>query len=125
MLLKISINLEVTKEDIDDIMSGALEGGINYWCDEARVVGDYLGEFASEQISRGGKLILHDFEEEESHTLDKAKFIKGLRMYLENPHPYDILENVDNKLKLDTCNADATVCDMIIQYALFDEVIYG
>lgn len=125
MLLNISMYVEVTEEDIDDIVSGALEGGINYWCDEAKVVGNYLGEYASEQISRGGKLILHDFEEEESHTLDKEKFIKGLRMYLENPHPYDILENVDNKLKLDTCNADATVCDMIIQYALFDEVIYG
>ena len=35
-------------------------------------------------------------------------------MYLEKPHPYDILEEIDNKLRIDTCNADGTVCDMII-----------
>ena len=41
----VSVTLEIvlTQEDIDDIMCGALEGGITYWCDEAKVVGDYLG----------------------------------------------------------------------------------
>lgn len=39
----VSVTLEIvlTQEDIDDIMCGALEGGITYWCDEAKVVGDY------------------------------------------------------------------------------------
>lgn len=125
MALKVELEIVVTQEDIDDIIAGALEGGINYWCNEAKVVGDYLGEYASEQISRGGQLLLNDFEEEETYTLDKEKFLTGLKMYLENPHPYEILEEIDNKLGLDTCNADATVCDMIIQYALFGDVIYG
>lgn len=124
-VINMELKLVVTQEDIDDIMVGALEGGINYWCDEAKVVGDYLGEYASEQIARGGQLILHDFEEEEHYTLDKEKFLKGLKMYFQNPHPYDILEEIDNKLRIDTCNADDKVCDMIIQYALFDDVIYG
>lgn len=124
-IVNIEPKVVVNDEDIDDIMAGALEGGINYWCDEAKVVGNYLGEYASEQISRGGQLKLHDFEEEEDYILDKEKFLKGLKMYLEKPHPYDILEEIDNKLIIDTCNADATVCDMIIQYALFDDVIYG
>lgn len=124
-IMNIELKVVVNDEDIDDIMAGALEGGINYWCDEAKVVGNYLGEYASEQISRGGQLKLHDFEEEEDYILDKEKFLKGLKMYLEKPHPYDILEEIDNKLIIDTCNTDATVCDMIIQYALFDDVIYG
>lgn len=124
-VLKLALDVVVTQEDIDDIMAGALEGGINYWCDEAKVVGDYLGEYGSEQISRGGQLLLHDMEEDETYTLDKEKFLKGLKMYFEKPHPYDILEEIDNKLRIDTCNADTTVCDMIIQYALFDDVIYG
>ena len=124
-VLKLELEVVVTQEDIDDIMAGALEGGINYWCGKAEVVGDYLGEYASEQISRGGQLLLHDIEEDERHTLDKEKFLMGLKMYFEKPHPYDILEEIDNKLRVDTCNADVTVCDMIIQYALFDDVIYG
>lgn len=124
-VLKLELEVIVTQEDIDDIMAGALGGGINYWCGKAEVAGDYLGEYASEQISRGGQLLLHDFEEDKTYTLDKEKFLKGLKMYFEKPHPYDILEEIDNKLRVDTCNADATVCDMIIQYALFDDVIYG
>lgn len=124
-VLKLEMDVVVTQEDIDDIMAGALEGGINYWCKRAEVVGDYLGEYASEQISRGGQLILHDIEDGETYTLDMKKFLKGLKMYFEKPHPYDILEEIDNKLRIDTCNADAVVCDMIIQYALFDDVIYG
>ncbi len=124
-IMNIEIKVVVNDEDIDDIMAGALEGGINYWCDEAKVIGNYLGEYASEQISRDGQLKLHDFEEEEDYILDKEKFLKGLKMYLENPHPYNILEEIDNGFMVDVCNADATVCDMIVQYALFDDVIYG
>ena len=82
-VLKLELEVIVTQEDIDDIMAGALEGGINYWCCKAEVVGDYLGEYASEQISRGGQLLLHDIEEDERHTLDKEKFLKGLKMYFE------------------------------------------
>lgn len=125
VVMKLELEVVVTQEDIDDIMAGALEGGINYWCGETEVVGNYLGEYASEQISRGGQLILHDIEEDETYTLDREKFMKGLKMYFEKPHPYDILEEIDNKLKIDTCNADGTVCDMIIQYALFDDIVFG
>lgn len=124
-ILKMELSVIVTQEDIDDIMVGVLEGGINYWCDEAKVVGDYLGEYASQQISRGGQLLLHDFEEDETYMLNKEKFLKGLRMYFEKPHPYDVLKEIGNKLRIDCCNADARVCDMIIQYALFGNVIYG
>lgn len=125
VVLKLELEVVVTQEDIDDIMTGALEGGINYWCGEAEVVGNYLGEYASEQISRGGQLILYDIEEDETYTLDREKFMKGLKMYFEKPHPYNILEEIDNKLRIDTCNADDTVCDMIIQYALFDDIVFG
>ena len=30
----------VTEEDIDDIMCSALEGGITYWCNAAKVLED-------------------------------------------------------------------------------------
>ena len=79
-VLKLELEVIVTQEDIDDIMAGALEGGINYWCGKAEVVGDYLGEYASEQISRGGQLLLHDIEEDKTYTLDKEKFLKGLTL---------------------------------------------
>ena len=38
-LISIAKEVKVTAEDIDDIMCSALEGGINYWCCKAEVVG--------------------------------------------------------------------------------------
>lgn len=119
--------VQITAEDMDDIMVGALEGGINYWCNRAAVPEKeaYLGEYASEQISRGGTLVLHDYEDERDHVLTRDKLLAGIKLYLQNPHPYDITEGTRTGFKLDTCQADAVVCDMIIQYAIFGEVIYG
>lgn len=81
--VKVTLEIVLTQEDIDDIMCGALEGGINYWCDEAKVMGDYLGEYGSEQIARGGKLRLHlpelfDKDNTEYYELDLEKFKKEL-----------------------------------------------
>ena len=115
---------------IDDIMCGALEGGINYWCDEAKVMGGYLGEYGSEQIARGGKLRLHlpepfDKDDTEYYELDLEKFKKGVELWAITPVGCNCLEQIDGKIRFDTCNADAIVCDAIIQYALFGDVIFG
>lgn len=124
-ILHCGFNVVVKDEDIDDIMVSALEGGITYWCDRAEVVGEYLGEYASEQISRGGTLKLHDSEEGGYKELTKEKFLQGLRLYLSRPQVGDFLEFVDRKLRIDPGYADAEVADCIIQYAVFGDVIYG
>jgi len=52
-------------------------------------------------------------------------------MYLNDPNkPYEIVDVSDNnghagKHYIETCNVDATVADMIIQYALFNEIVFG
>ena len=129
-VVKVALEIVLTKEDIDDIMCGALEGGINYWCDEAKVMGGYLGEYGSEQIARGGKLRLHlpepfDKDDTEYYELDLEKFKKGVELWAITPVGCNCLEQIDGKIRFDTCNADAIVCDAIIQYALFGDVIFG
>ena len=124
-LLDVDMQIKVTSEDVDDIMAGGLDGGIIYWCDKAEPVGDYLGEYASEQISKGGKIMLYDFEEGEKYCLDLEKLLKGIKLWAENPVGRSCLEYMDGKLVIDCCNADAVVCDAIIQYALFGDVVYG
>lgn len=119
------LQIVVTGEDIDDIMISALEGGINYWCDNAKVDGKYLGEYASEQISRGGTIILHDMEEDRNELLTKEKLLQGIRMYAEQPEHSDIFEVVDHELHIDCAMVDAVVADEIIQYAIFSEIFYG
>ncbi len=124
-ILHCGFNVVVRDEDIDDIMVSALEGGITYWCNRAEVVGEYLGEYASEQISRGGTLRLYDIEEGDYKELTKEKFLKGLRLYLSRPKAGDFLEFVDRELRIDPGYVDAEAADCIIQYAIFGDVIYG
>jgi hypothetical protein len=122
-VISVIVDIAVTDEDIDDIMVSALEGGITYWADEARVMGDYLGVYASEQISRGGTLLIHDSEEEETYALNREKFLRGLKMFLElTPHPICFKYGTTT---IDCCNIDANDADSIIQLALFGEVVYA
>ena len=121
--INIATELTVTQEDIDDIMCTALEGGINYWCDKATVIGNYLSEFASEQIARGGTLKLHDAEDEKNYLLTRDGLLNGIKMAVE--HGYYKSYGWCDGHYLDTCNVDADVADVIVQLALFEDVVYG
>ena len=123
-IIEIRTEIRLRVQDIDDIMCTALEGGINYWCNSAKVVGEYLGEYASEQIARGGELILHDVEGEELYSLTLPKLTKGIKRWLEEVGIQS--EAIDRySVYLDCGMIDAEDADCIIQYALFDEIIYG
>lgn len=124
-VISINVNVVVTDEDIDDIMCTALEGGINYWCSRAEVDGRYLGEYASEQISRGGTLILHDAEEDRKYVLTKGNFLAGLERYLKMPSACSLIEYVNHEPQIDTGYVDASEADCIIQYAVFGDLIYS
>jgi len=121
--IEVTKKLKIEQEDIDDIMVGALEGGINYWVNKVDVVGEYLGEYASDQISNGGTLCLHDYVEESWHELTLDKFLNGIQKWYEDG--YDRYNAVQNDGTLDCCNIDAGAADSIVQYAIFGEIIYG
>lgn len=121
--MKITIirEFELSMGDIDDIMSTALEGGITYWCGEAiihKVPEEHKDdiEFASEVISRDGELLLKDKETPESWILTKEKFSQGFKKFCEERavNPDQVIED---------CDADDADC--IIQYALFNEIVFG
>lgn len=125
MTLEIKFNVEVTNQDIDDIMCTALEGGITDWCGKVEVIGGkYLGEYAHEQISRGGSLMLYDAESSDKWELTLDKFKQGLQLYL-SEHTEAIDGNEVGTYQLDTSYIDAYEADEIIQYALFGEVLFG
>ena len=117
--INVEMSVTITMQDIDDILTTAFEGGINYWCSEVRVDGDYLGEYASEQISRHGGLYLTDSEDEQVYYLEINSFLNGLKLYLKD-HP-ELIEYG----RIDTCNVDANVADCIVQLAIFKEVVYA
>lgn len=114
------IEVNLSQQDIDDIMAVAMEGGICYWCRKAEVVGEYLGEYASDQISRGGALILHDAESAQTWELTLEKFLNGVKLYFEQGCHVNVEDNA-----IDTCDIDANDADCIIQFAVFGEVVFG
>ena len=101
---------------------------MNYWCRSVVVEGDYLGEYASDQISRGGRLTFWLYEPFDdgmaSRTLDLDKFLAGFKMWLENARANcDVIDNVDGSV--DCGQIDAICADEIIQHALFGDVVFG
>lgn len=118
--VRAQIEVNLSQQDIDDIMVTALEGGINYWCRRAKVVGEYLGEAASDQISRGGSLILHDSESSDKWELTLEKFLNGVKLYFEDGCHVQVEDN-----RIDAGDIDAGDADCIIQFALFGEVVFG
>lgn len=115
-----TITVGLTKEDVDDIVTTALEGGITYWCRKAKVNGEYLGKYASDQISRGGTLTLYDSESDDKWELTLPKLLEGVKMWITNAGAKAI-ENGE----LDTCTIDGDAADSIVQYALFGELVFG
>ena len=103
--IKVELEIIIESEDIDNIMVSALEGGITYWCNSAKVYGEYLGKYASEQISRGGELLLHCVEKvnnEEWVLLSKEKFMSGLKTYIADMPVKDALYAEANEYRIDT-----------------------
>lgn len=115
------IVVNLTTQDIDDIMCAALEGGITYWCCKAEVVEEKrCSDWGHEQIARGGALILHDAEEYKTYQFTLEHFVQGFRLYLEQGCHVAVEDNA-----IDTCDLDANDADCIIQFGLFGEVVYG
>ena len=108
--------IEVTDEHLDNILSGAFEGGSNYWADEVEVKDDdFKGTHcASDCVSKGGELYI--YSEGSKYLLTKNSLINGLQQFINESKRFGHLW---------PDGGDAGTDDMILQYALFEEVVYG
>ena len=106
---------EVTDDHIDSILTGAFEGGSNYWIAKVEVKkDDFKGKvYASESVAAGGELYIYTTDDAK-YLLSKSSIIMGLQQYLDT-----------SKLKNWPDGGDAETDDLILQYALFGEVVYG
>jgi len=124
-LIDITVNYQINPWDVNDIIACALEGGINYWCAKATIhespkdAEDKI-EYASDVVGYGGILALHEPEGAVSdqfiHLLTLDKFINGLKQHAENS---------GNSIEYLIENHDAGDADCIMQYAIFNKLIYG
>ena len=115
----VKVDFPITVELVDEVLSCAFEGGINYWVTGMVGVEKFAegATYASECVSRGKSVVIpfdkDDFANPPSNVLTVTKMVKGIQLYL-NENPWSDLEDID-----------ADIADRIVQYALFDEVIYG
>ena len=118
MEFKIEIEIALTEEDVDKIMKAALDEGIGYWCQKAEVVGgEYLGEYTSDQISRGGSILLTC--DQGKKELNSQNFLNGVKRAIE-----DGSIAIDDG-EIDADDIDSDIADQIIQYAVFGDLIYA
>lgn len=121
----IPVTKVITVDNIDNIMTTAIEGAIGYWCVLANNTADFqaLRErqedlFTCEAVVT---LLMNDLpvkfidrEDDTEYELTLEKLLEGIRLNNEN-------RRWDNDLD----NMDADTVDCIIQYSLFGDVIYG
>ena len=107
--------IEVTDEHLDNILAGAFEGGSNYWIDKIDVArDDYKGKkYASECVAAGGELYITT-EGNDKYLLTKSSLVHCIQTYLN-----------ESKHKNWPDGGDAYTDDCILQYALFEEIVYG
>jgi hypothetical protein len=125
--MKITIQQSFTKNDLLNIMTTGLEGGIGYWAclnndtpdfDEFDKLNMILSDKVAEILWRGGSVELFDtdynYDDADKWELTLDKVVKGIIKFMET----------DSKtFELD--DLDALDCDKIIQYGLFGELVFG
>ena len=111
------IKIKLTEEQVRDIVIGALESAIGYWGGtdntkepwKAYKVADLsLGEKAYQILKGGDVVAIYDIEEGDEWFINLERLQKGIEK--QGVHP-DYMDDNDY--------------DAIIQYALFDEIVFG
>ena len=125
--VNISYNIDVTDEDIRDIVCTALEGGIGYWACLDNTGPNWVGdkpvsEKAADILLNGGTLHFYDAETKcDEYNIDLGMLISGIARYVSDGKT-DI---IDEEKHLMCWNIDASIADEIFQYGIFAELLFG
>lgn len=115
---KVSVPFEITKEYVEDVICTCFEGGSTYWIDKVTCDKCLPGKYYSEYITNDEIIII--VADGKEYPLDLDLFIKGLRRYIKF-----CIKNGREVNVFDTSDMDADICDSILQFALFGDIIYG
>ena len=136
-----TVNRILTEEQIKDILTTAIEGGIGYWavlCNDTKewaeakkLAKEELGdtpcycdviykmfELNYPVIFEDNECAEYDEDDCERWELTFEKFLNGCRLYEEKSGKS--LSNI-----IDECEYDADDADCVMQYALFGELVFG
>lgn len=111
---------EIVRQEIDDILVGAFEGGINHWCASASLVSVHT-EIEKAGLEWAFMGFAYDIETDEGdvYRLDEERLIDGLQRYVDWAS-----QQLDATEWPDFDNMDAHDYDAIVQFSLFGELVY-
>lgn len=115
---KVTVPFNITNQYVEDVICTCFEGGSNYWIDGVSCINCLPGKRYDEYITNEQTLIIE--ADEKKYFLDLKRFMRGLNRYIK----FCIKENRE-LLIFDTSDMDADICDSILQFALFNDIIYG
>lgn len=121
-----TVKKKITEEQIRYLVVDGLETGITYWATLHNNTSEFeeyykntdlaTAEIVAEIILKGGSVKISDIEDNENpkYDLTLERLLVGIQKNAEE-RPWDC----------DLENYDADTCDCIIQYAIFNEVVFG
>ena len=147
-ILKPTIQVKITKEDVLDIICSAVNGGVGYWGETSANGEDYseakkhlveqgvdLKDICYEEVFAqilfdGKSLEITDIENDKKYFLSLEKLFIGLQAAIEEgyySHYNWYVPKGDGfgEWQLNCCQVDSAVADIIIQFSLFGEVLFG
>jgi hypothetical protein len=113
----INVPIYISNELIEGIITTAIEGGINYWCERIKSHTHGVSDGGTISFGVNGRF----------YKLTIKEFMSGLQIYGEKFPSYLLIHKTkdDLSLTIDEGMIDAEGADMIIQYALFGEIRYS
>tara|TARA_B100000424_G_C22926044_1_gene492723 strand:- start:653 stop:1054 length:402 start_codon:yes stop_codon:yes gene_type:complete len=133
--MKVNIEVELSVQDMIDLLCTAFEGGVNYWVTSILGEGGDTGklpegrtkiEHEYEWLAVGGSLkIGYDDEERLYRYLDQDKLQKGLQQWIYRNSVQVYYDGARRDTALDLGNIDAGDADEIVQFALFGKLVFG
>lgn len=147
-ILKPTIRIKITKEDVLSIICSAVNGGAGYWVKVDADKKDYdeakkhlveqgkdpkdvcYEEVFAQVLFDGKEMSFTDVEKDETYFLSLEKLFVGIRKAIEEgyySHYNWYVPEGDGfgEWQLNCCQVDADVADIIIQFSLFGEIVYG
>jgi hypothetical protein len=128
--IKLMSRFNLTHEHAADIMTTAIEGGVNYWCSSASYMDDELCSqiiessdsnypvYAIPEYWITGGMLLEEDEDGTPHGINLYKLNNAL-------HNEELPLDVAMRILKNDGSADAEDADLIVQVAIFGKVVYG
>lgn len=116
----VRIPVVYTDEALQDIMSTAMYGGINYWALIERSDTPLL-----DRLVNGGDIVIHDCETfEETWTLNRDNLEQALTREIQSGR-IPLVKNDEGETVPDISGIDADAADRLIQLAAIGEITFG